>query len=354
MIKVENGRINFVEKHLFDPKIEELEGILERYKKYEVELFVHIVSDPKCRYESGAGANRTLKTISGLSAKERFKSLIKQRVINANPKGFYANKVKDQNKHPDEIKSVSLAYCNQTEVSNHFCARSSEYGLVFFHDFLQENGMIPVRYINEEDEESIRRLVFNDVFALEAYGKKYDMRWEHEWRINHDVSFSEEDVAFIIVPDDEYHEFIALLINNGFEYCVLPSSAFTNPLKFFLMAHTLEHHAWNQIRLHGEWKVDFDMFPNLTQEEEALFMRRCSDHLKCLTKAEVQEVYERRYVSKFMNFASHLDEEFLGKTSFNKLQLVSANADEPYQTHRDLMMHCYTERFEIQRKRINI
>lgn len=354
MIKVEKGRINFVEKHLFDPEIENFEGILKRYNEYEAELFIHIVSDPKCRYESGVGANRTLETISDLSAKERFTNLIEHRVINANPKGFYANKVKDVKQHPDEIKSVSLAYCNQNEVSKHFDARSSEYGLVFFHDFLQGNGMIPVRYINEEDEESIRRLVFNDAFALEAYGKKYDMRWENEWRINRDVMFEENDIAFIIVPDDEYHEFIELIVAKGFKYYVLPSSVFTNPLKFFLIAHSLEHHSWSQIRIYGEWKVDFDMFPELNEEEEAEFMEECGDHIRCLVKAEVQDAYERRYVSKFMNFASYLDKGFLDKTSFKELELVSANADEPYQTHRDLMMHCYTKRFEIQKERIDI
>lgn len=317
-------------------------------------MFLHIVSDPNCRYESGVGANRTLKAISHLSAKERFINLIKDRVINANPKGFYANKVKNDNNHPVEIKSVSLAYCKQDEVSKHFDARASEYGIVFFHDFLQQNGMIPVRYINEEDEESIRRLVFNDAFALEAFGKNYDMRWENEWRINHDVIFEVEDVAFIIVPDDEYYEFINLVIQKSLDYYILPSSVFKDPLKFFLSAHLLEHHSWSQIRLYGEWKVDFDMFPELNEDEEAQFINECGEHLKCLVKAEVQDAYERHFVSKFMNFASRLKETFLDKTSFKELQLVSANAGEPYQTHRDLMMHCYTKRFEIQRERIGI
>jgi hypothetical protein len=34
--------------------------------------------------------------------------------------------------------------------------------------------------------------------------------------------------------------------------------------------------------------------------------------------------------------------------------LVHANAGEPYQTHRDLMMQCYTERFEVQSARIDL
>jgi hypothetical protein len=354
MIKIDSGKISFVENHLFDPVIEKFDGILERYREYEIELFIHIVSDPSCRYESGVGSNRTLKDISALSAKERFKSILKNRAINANPKGFYANKLKDDQVYPDEIKSVSLAYCHQNEVQKHFSARKSEYGFVFFHDFLQSLGMLPVRYINEEDDESIRRLVFNEAFLLEAYGKNYDMRWEKEWRINRDLLFELDDVAFIIVPDEEYAEFIDFTIAEGLDYYILPASVFTDPLKFFLMADGMEHHSWSQIALYGEWKVDFDMFPEFTSDEETEFIARCGEHLNCLAKAEIQDAYERRYVSRFMNFASSLTESFLGKTSFNSLKTVSANAREPYQTHRDLMIHCYTKRLEVQRERIDL
>jgi hypothetical protein len=214
-------------------------------------------------------------------------------------------------------------------------------------------GMLPVRYINEEDEESIRRLVFNEAYLLEAYGRAYDMRWEKEWRINRDLKFDIEDVAFIVVPDQEYAEFVNFTITEGMDYYVLPSSVFTDPLAFFLMADSMDHHSWSQIALYGEWKVDFDMFPDFTTDEEAEFIARCGEHIECLSKAEIQDVYERRYVSKFINFASKLDKVFLAKTSFDSLATVSANAGEPYQTHRDLMMHCYTERLDIQRERID-
>lgn len=76
--------------------------------------------------------------------------------------------------------------------------------------------------------------------------------------------------------------------------------------------------------------------------------------MDCLAKAEIQDVYENRYISKFINFASCLDVGFLNKTSFKDIALVNQNAGEPYQTHRDLMMHCYTERFNIQRDRISL
>ncbi|CAH8182086.1 hypothetical protein [Vibrio aestuarianus] len=352
-IDKDSGRVSFVEKHLFDPKIEEFDGIIERYKDYNVELFLHIVSDPSCRYEKGIGSTRTLKDIADLSAKERFISLLHNRELTANPKGFYANKFKTGEEFPDEIKSVSFAHCTQAEVSQHFDARNSEYGLVFYHDFLQSQGMIPVRYVNEEDKESIRRLVFNEPFALEAYGRRYDMRWENEWRINRDVGFDTQDVAFVVVPDDEYHEFIDLSIEEELDYLFLPSSVFKSPFDFFLNADSMEHHSWQQIRIYGEWKVDFEMFPEFDNSEKEAFIDECGVHLDCLAKAEIQYAYESRYISRFLNFASRLDDDFLKETSFKELSLVNANAGEPFQTHRDLMMHCYTKRYEIQKERIN-
>jgi len=165
--------------------------------------------------------------------------------------------------------------------------------------------------------------------------------------------FETDDVAFIIVPDDEYNEFIEFTISEGFDYYVLPVSVFTDPLTFFLMADGMEHHTWNQIALFGKWKVNFDMFPDFTPDEGSEFIERCGEHLNCLTKAEIQDAYEARYVSKFMNFALSLSEDFLEKTSFNLLKIVSANAGEPYQMHRDLMKHCYTERLDIQRENID-
>nr|AAN16070.1 ORF356 [Stutzerimonas stutzeri] len=354
MITINNGRISFVEKHLFDPKIELFDGIIERYKGYHVELFLHVVSDPSCRYEKGVGSTRTSKDIAELSAKERFLSLLRRREITANPKGFYANKFKKGEEFPDEIKSVSFAHCKQEEVHRHFEARNSEYGIIFYHDFLQSLGMIPVRYVNEEDEESIRCLVFNEPFALEAYGGNYDMRWEKEWRINKSLVFETQDVAFIPVPGSEYHEFINLTIHENLDYLVLPASVFTDPFQFFLIADSMEHHSWQQIRIYGDWKVDFEMFPKFTDTEKEVFLKECGLHIECLAKAEIQNVYEHRYISRFLNFASRLDDDFLRKTSFNELSLVHANAGEPYQTHRDLMMHCYTARFEIQRENIDL
>lgn len=354
MLTINDGKISFVEKHLFEPEIETIEGILERYHDYQVEIFLHVVSDPSCRYEKGVGSERVLKDIAGLSAKERFLSLLRDKELTANPKGFYANKFKKGEGFPHEIKSVSFAHCSQGEVAKHFEARNSEYGIVFYHDFLQSLGMIPVRYINDENEISIRRLVFNEPFALEAYGKSYDMRWENEWRINKNVEFDFEDVAFIIVPDNEYHDFVELTVDEDLEYYILPASTFTDSFKFFLMIHELDHHAWNQIRIYGEWKVDFEMFPDFNESEKEEFLSRCGEYIECLAKAEIQELYEKRYIAKFVNFASRLNEDILEQTSFKDVGLVKRNADEPYQTNRNLMMYCYTERFDIQRERIDL
>jgi hypothetical protein len=116
----------------------------------------------------------------------------------------------------------------------------------------------------------------------------------------------------------------------------------------------MEHHSWQQIRICGDWKVDFEMFPEFNDAEKEMFIDECGIQLECLAKAEVQYVYESRYVSRFLNFASRLDQKSLYKTSFKDLKLVGQNAGEPFQTHRDLMMSCYTKRFEIQTGRIEI
>ncbi|MGF1713294.1 hypothetical protein L4D08_00075 [Photobacterium chitinilyticum] len=350
MITIEEEKITFVEKHLFEPKIETTEGILERYSEYDVEFFLHVVSDPSCRYESGVGASRVSEGISELSAKERFISLLYNRELTASPKGFYANKCEKDSEYPDEIKSVSFAHCKLNEVKRHFEARNSMYSVVFYHDYLQSLGMVPVRYINGEDPESIRRLVFNEPFSLEAYGRRYDMRWEKEWRINKDVEFETSDVAFIVVPDNEYGEFIDLTITESLDYVVLPASVFIDPFEFFLVADSLEHHFWSQMCIFGGWKVDLEMFPSFSEAEKEAFLKECGEHLECLVKVEVQELYESRYVSRFMNFASSLKKVFLAETSFNELSLVQVNANEPSETHRDLMMHCYTKRAEIQKE----
>jgi hypothetical protein len=241
------------------------------------------------------------------------------------------------------------------QVSQHFSARASKYGIVFFHDFLNNRGIREVRYINDEEESALHSLLFNSPHLLESYSSKYDMRWENEWRIQGQLSFSEEDIAFLIVPDEEYNEFIDLQIGEQIgEYGILPASVFDHPVRFLLMAHQLEHHSWSQIEILGGLLVDFDMFPLPNEDEVKEINKRCGFWIDCLRKAEIQEFYEHRYASRFLKFAGSLNEQALPTAFRGKLEAISANAREPFATHRDLMMACYGEMFYIQKDRINL
>jgi hypothetical protein len=357
LITVCNGEITYNEKHLFDNKVEDLEGIAKRYNDFDVNIFIHIVSDPSCRYESGVGKNRITPDFASLSARERFLSILKKRKLVGNPKGFFANKHKTNAvvSVNNEIKSVSFAYCNMNNVPDHFQARKSKYGIVFFHDLLSDRGVREVKYINETNPESLRSIVFNSAYLLEAYGKSYDMRWEKEWRVKGKLEFDDDEVAFVIVPDEDYDDILNIIIREKVgDYVIMPASVFDDPVQFFYMLPKLEHCYWSQIRIYDDWKVGFDMFPKPTSEELEEFQAKCGSWIEYLRKAAIQELYEYRYIKKFLSFSENIESSHFKGTSLEKLELVSKNSDEPYQTQRDLMMACYTELADIQRNRIDI
>ncbi|TGG89398.1 hypothetical protein E4656_19990 [Natronospirillum operosum] len=357
MLTIRDGQIVFAEAHLLEPAITDFEGIEARYRNLEISIPLHIVSDPTCRYEAGYGRGRISDEFSRLGAKERLLSILERKTLIGNPKGYYVNKNRPgvTPLENDQIKSVSFAYCGMSEVARHFDARASKYGIVFFHDFLNNRGLRKVRYINEQDDEATRSVIFNSPHLLESYGPKYDMRWENEWRIQGQLTFSPEDVAFIVVPDEDYDEFIGSLVQDRVgEFWPLPASVFDDPIKFLWMAHRLEHHAWWQIEILGGLLVDFDMFPEPNAEEIEQINENCGFWLECLSKAEIQEFYEQRYVSRFLAFSDAVDSRSLPPTLRGQLESVRRNAGEPSQTHRDLMIACYGELFHIQRDRINL
>ena len=345
MIEINNNKLTFDEKHLFKSPITTFKGILDRYNQYEVNLMLHVVSDPSCRYESTVGEGRHSEDISNLSAKNRLINIIENKKINSAPKGFYSNKVKSI--YPNEIKSVSFAYCNQSDADKHFKARNSEYSIIFFHDFLNMNGIQPVQYINEANDSEIRNLSFNDIHLLESYSSSYDMRWENEWRIKQSLDFSELDVAFITVPYEDYNEF---LDNSLFDdYIILPSNILTSPFEFYQILHNIDVFGWGeQIKLYGEWPFDFHDFPELSEQEKEAFLKRCLDHINALSKAAIQCHYEHKYISKFSSFISSLKEEHIKSNAFINAKNVFGNTKEPNNAIRDLLIHCYEERREIQ------
>lgn len=357
MLKEHEGQIVFDEGHLFEPEITTIEGIGERYKNLDVRLLVHIVSDPSCRYESKFGSGRIDSKFASLDARERILSILEQKTITGNPKGYYVNKHKSGVKAEvnERIKSVSFSLSSMSDVEQHFSARGSKYGIVFFHDFLIDRGLKKVTYINDQNPLELRALMFNSPYLIESYGKCYDMRWENEWRIQGSLKFEEDDIAFIIVPDDDYDNFIDDLSKLGVDsFWILPASVFDDQVGYFLTLHTFEHSSWDQIKIFGGMLVDIDMFPDPDESELELIEGECGEWIEYICKAAVQEIYEKRYTHRFNDFIYKISDKYLDAPFLEGLKNVSRNACEPWQTHRDLMMHCYGKRFDIQRDRLNL
>lgn len=153
-----------------------------------------------------------------MTGEYRFKRILEQRTITGNPKGYFVNK--HQCNAPctfDAIRSVSFAFCDIDEVAEHFTARGSEYAICFHHDFLQSNGMQPVVYLNDNDQEQRQNLVFNAPYLIEAYAARYDMRWENEWRVKHQLTFT----------DIQAHPCKQTTASRlGHSYCLAPNSVF--------------------------------------------------------------------------------------------------------------------------------
>ena len=356
MLKEHEGQIVFDEKHLFEPEITTIEGIGDRYKNLDVRLLVHIISDPSCWYETRYGSGRIHSSFANLNARERILSILEKKSITGNPKGYYVNKHKSDVKAEvnEHIKSVSFSFSSMSDVERHFSARGSKYGIVFFHDFLIDRGLKKVTYINDQDSLELRTLMFNSPHLIESYGKGYDMRWENEWRIQDSLKFEEDDIAFIIVPDDDYDSFLDDLSTLNMDpLWVLPASVFDNQIQYFLTLHTYEHSSWDQIEILGGMLVDIDMFPDPDEKELELIEDECGEWIEYICKAAVQNIYEKRYIQKFYEFIHKISDQYLDAPFLEGLSNIARNAGEPWQTHRDLMMHCYGKRFYIQRDRLN-
>lgn len=359
MLVVNNGRVEFEMAHLEENKITEYKGILERYAKVDCTLFYHVVSSPECGYEAKFGKGRIPADFATMQAKDRLYNILKTKKIIGNPKSYFVDKSAGggQPLSIEEIKSVSFALANLNEVPRHFAARKSEYTLVFFHDFLQRKGLQEVIYLNNiQDPADKKRIIFNSPHLLEIFVKYYDNRWEREWRISKELVFEDTDVAFIVVPDDDFDEFEHWTVHNDFETRVVPSSLYTNSMNF-LKAIDQVQPGWNgQVDLgggEGKFKVDFDEFPPYTDADREELAEKCSQDLDALCKSFLMEIYEHAYIERFLRFASKLDKGDLAKLGFDNLENFRANQAEPWHSTVDLVKGLYGQLLHIQSDRID-
>jgi hypothetical protein len=348
--------------YLKNGELKTLDDVIKRYESSNMHLFYHVISSPTCRYESKFGKHRISKAISNMSADERFINILKNRKIVANPKSFFVNKTKAalEPKNFDEIRSVSFTLSSISDLVAHFEARDSQYAICFFHDFLQDKGIRRVQYINDYRTEDIQRIVFSSPHLIEIYSSNYDMRWEAEWRIKGDLRFTDDDVAFLIVPDSDYKRMVDLFSKDedlsGYVY-IIPGSTFTSPVDHLFQIQNSDNLAFGQVPLFrqgfdDELLMDTDEFPELLSGEREAFERKAGKYLRALAKSTIHDCYENRFVNRFIDFIEKLDSSNWEMSCIPDINNIKKNLDEPWQSHRDLTIVCYETLFTIQQSRI--
>ncbi len=93
------------------------------------------------------------------------------------------------------------------------------YGIIFHRDFIIKKKGQPAIYINGYENNHYLREAVNDAFAIwEMKGKAkkvtrllpfvnimsetYDFTWEREWRLLGDLTFGDNDIVAVILPDN--------------------------------------------------------------------------------------------------------------------------------------------------------
>lgn len=351
-----NGAIQFTISHLLEDVPTDLDGVIQRYKVLDPTLFHHVVSSPDCGYERKCGVGRVPPEFLVMDAEHRMKNILTGGRIFGNPKGFFVNKP-----HPsltasqiEEIKSVSFTLCSSSDLPKHFDARGSDYGICFFHDFLETAGIRPVVYLNNQPDHLKQQMVFNSPHLVEFHGKAYDKRWEKEWRIKERLEFTRDDVAFLFAPDAAYKSFVKWLYDEDLDYTVLPSSIIRDPLAYLRMLPNLEHRSWGQIEILGGLLMDFDQFFPYTAADRVQMEVDAGEIARCLAKADLQDSYEHRFVRRYLEFVRQLSGHAISTDVMADLTKVEKNSREPWRSSIDLAKAAYGRLFEIQKARITM
>lgn len=345
MITIEGYNLYYNTNHILEPKPKTYKDVINRLENIECKLFYNIISSPTCRYEKNFSKGRIKEHYKKMDAKSRFENIFNEKIIYANPKSFFVNKLNSPPLECDEIKSVSFTLSDYQEIPKHFEARDSEYGICFFHDFLQNKGIRPVEYLNQNDIERNKKLVFNSPHLIEVITSNYDMRWEKEWRIYSDLNFTQEDIAFVIVPPEEHDYFVNWFSeSNDFqEIIILSSNTFKSYIDHLIQYPQLTNNSWDQVEIlrdpYGSGlKIDPEEFNTLDYTSKQAFSLEFGKELKCFAKNTILLSYEYAYVNRFKRFRDKLqDIKGLGDL-FKDYQFIDENIDEPEDAERDLVI----------------
>lgn len=361
MLIIDHGYPQLDVHSLLQPPPADFDGIIARYKDFDATLFYHFVSSPDCRYEKNYGVGRIPAGTAAMGSKDRFKNILKSQKIIGNPKGFFVNKSSPTTtpSELDDIKSVSFALAKHEKVKQHFEARGSRYAIVFNHEFLEKNGIRPVVYLNDNSADELKRILFAAPHLLEVANHKYDMRWENEWRIRKQLSFQNEDVAFLIVPDEDYQEMYEWMSNalnqpNGYvdDYLMMPASLFDDPIAYLGMVTHLQHEYWSKVSICESYSFNLDEFLDCTESEREVLIADVGVELNCMAKAVVQQLYEYKYVERFLKFSKDVRIKSIEDILKVNLRTIAANCNQPTECVRDLLICLFRKLFDVQKTRL--
>ncbi len=352
MINIEGYNLIYNTEHLNSAKPTKYNEVVERLEYLECKLFYNIISSPDCRYEKRFSKDRIKDHYKSLDAESRFKNIFHEKILYANPKSYFVNKLNILPKDCNEIKSVSFGLIDYIDVPKHFEARGSEFGICFLHDFLQNNGLRPVEYLNESDNAKIQKLVLNSPHLIEVYSNAYDMRWENEWRINKDLQFHQQDVAFVIVPHERLEYFIDWFSENEDfdEIKVLSSNVFKSYVDFLIQYPQQSDNNWHQVEAFGSHeerglKLSPETFNKLTTTEKIEFQKENLLELQCLVKNTLLDAYEAVYIGRYLKFRSLIKDIGNFTHLFQQYENIKENKDEPEDASRDLIKGLYGSLF---------
>jgi hypothetical protein len=352
MIKIEGYNLTYNTDHLNSPKPTTYNQVVERLESLECKLFYNIISSPDCRYEKKFSENRIKDHYKNLDAESRFKNIFDEKVLYANPKSYFVNKLNILPKDCNDIKSVSFSLSDYLDVPSHFFARGSEFGICFLHDFLQNNGLRPVEYLNESDDIKIQKLVLNSPHLIEVFNSAYDMRWENEWRINKDLKFDQKDIAFVIVPPDRLEYFIEWFseIEDFDEIKVLSSNVFKSYVDFLIQYPQQSDNNWHQVEAFGSHeerglKLSPECFNDLSLSEKLEFQNENLLELQCLAKNTLLDAYESVYIGRYLKFRSLINGVENLTNLFQEYKNIQENKDEPEDASRDLIKGLFGDLF---------
>lgn len=354
MITIENYNLYYNTEHLLSSKPKTYEEVIIRVDPIECRLFYNIISSPNCRYERYFSEGRIKDHFKNLDAESRFKNIFTEKVIYANPKSFFVNKLNIPPKDCNEIKSVSFTFSDYKVLPKHFEVRGSDFGICFFHDFLQNKGLRPVEYLNENDNEKIKKLVFNSPHLIEVYSNSYDMRWENEWRLNTDLNFTQEDIAFVIVPQDRHKHFVDWFMDNEDfqDIRILTSNLYKSYVDYLIYYPQQTDNNWNQIEIfrnqYGKgFKVSPESFNNLSVKAKSDFMTANTKELNCFVKNTILLNYEFGYTHRFVNFRNKIANlNNLGHL-FQDYPNIESNLEEPIDAQRDLIISLFESLYQL-------